>query len=254
MQQAMDRIARYFAAEYEDYDEDLPALQALAAEAGGPILELGCGAGRALVPLAEAGTAVTGVDISPNMLTLARERATSAQVADHVTLLEGDFSTFVPERRFAFAYCVMNTFLHLPDTRSQVAALKHWRDCLAPRGRLLIEVLHPDVVQLGQLDGKLEWQRTWTDATTGGQVMKFVTRTVDLSEQTLHVNAIYDETDPVGQLHRTVAEFTLRYLWRYEGELLLDKAGLTLEGLYGDWDMGEFTGASQQMIFLARRR
>ena len=152
------------------------------------------------------------------------------------------------------AFCVMNTFLHLPDTSAQVRALRHWREHLAPKGLLLIEVLHPDVTQLGALDGKLEWQQTWTDAATGNTVMKFLTRVADLAEQTIHVNAVYDETDESGCLRRTVAPFTLRYLWRFEAELLLDKAGFALEALYGDWDLGPFTGESQRMILVARKR
>lgn len=253
MQEAMDRIARYFAVEYADYGEDLPILEAYAGRAGGPVLELGCGAGRAVIPLAQAGFDVTGVDLSPAMLALAASAASVAGVAERVTLVQGDFQDAPIEGAFTFAFCVMNTFLHLSDTAAQVAALKHWRQHLTRGGILVIEVFHPDVATLGVLDGKLEWQQSWMDAGAGHTVMKFVTRTVDLAEQTMHVNAIYDEIAPDGGLHRTVAPFTLRYIWRYEAELLLERAGFVLENLYGDWDLSAFNGASERMILVARR-
>jgi SAM-dependent methyltransferase len=44
-------------------------------EAGQPALDVGCGTGRVLVPLLRAGLDVDGVDISPDMLAYARERA-----------------------------------------------------------------------------------------------------------------------------------------------------------------------------------
>lgn len=254
MQDAMDRIARFFAAEYADYDEDLPVLTAYAERTGGPLLELGCGAGRALVPLAQAGFAITGVDISPRMLDLARARAAAEGVGDRVTLVQGDFETAALGGPYRFAFCVMNTFLHLPDTAAQIRALKHWRDHLAPRSLLVLDVLHPDVTQLGALDGRLELQQSWADGDTGRMVMKYVARTVELASQTISVHAIYDEIEPDGQMRRTVAPFILRYLWRYEAELVLDKAGFDLEGLYGDWDLGPFTAESQRMICVARPR
>ena len=43
---SFNRIARFFDADYADYMEDLPALQAFARRTGGPLLELGCVTGR----------------------------------------------------------------------------------------------------------------------------------------------------------------------------------------------------------------
>lgn len=252
--QAMDRVAAFFEAEYADYDDDLPVLAAYAARTGGPLLELGCGVGRVLVPLARAGYKVTGVDLSPAMLARAQAHAEAAGVADRVRLIQGDYATAELAGPYRFACIMMNTFLHLPDREAQLAALRHWRKHLAPRGLLLIDVLNPDIAQLAALDGRMEWDRTWQDATTGETVMKFVTRTLDPAEQIMHVNMIYDAIAADGQVRRAVAEFDARYIWRFEGELLLEQAGYTVEALYGDWNLGPFEAASNHMIFVARRR
>lgn len=53
-------------------------------------LDVACGIGRHLVPLAEAGIEATGVDVSPDYVEAARERAASAGVEDRVTVVEGD--------------------------------------------------------------------------------------------------------------------------------------------------------------------
>jgi hypothetical protein len=84
--------------------------------------------------------------------------------------------------------------------------------------------------------------------------MKFLTRTVNLAEQMIHVNLIYDEIAADGEVRRTVAPFDTRYLWRFEAELLLDKAGFALEGVYGDCSLGPFAADSDRMILIARRR
>ena len=51
----------------------------------------------------------------------------------------------------------MNTFLHLITIEDQVAALRHWRQHLAPRGLLVLDLFHPDHRQLAELDGRLVW-------------------------------------------------------------------------------------------------
>ncbi len=254
MIEAMNRVARFFDADYAGYLDDLPVIQAFAQRTGGPLLELGCGTGRLLIPLAQAGYAVTGVDLSPEMLRIAGAKAESAGVAERVTLVQGDYADAPLAGTYRLAFIVMNTFLHLRAQADQLRALRHWREHMAPGGTLLIDVFHPDVHQLADLDGRLEWDKTWIDPESGATVMKWVTRTVDLAEQTLHVTLIYDEIAADGSLHRTVVPFDIRYLWRFEAELLLEKAGFTLEALYGDWDMGPFESASDRMILVARRQ
>ncbi len=254
MREAMNRIARFFDAEYADYEDDLPALAAYASRAGGPLLELGCGTGRALIPLAQAGFNVTGVDLSPEMLHQARAKAGAAGVGERVTLVEGDYANAPLGGPYKLAFSVMNTFLHLPDQAAQLAALRHWRASLAARGYLILDILHPDPGQLAALDGRVEWHHTWPDPETGGIVIKQMIRTVDLGEQVMHVTLLYDQVAPDGGLRRTVTAFDLRYLWRFEAALLLEKAGYAVEAVYGGWDLAPFASDSERMILVARRK
>jgi SAM-dependent methyltransferase len=254
MIESMNRVARFFDADYAGYRHDLPVLKAFARRTGGPLLELGCGTGRALIPLAESGYRVTGVDLSPEMLRIAQAKAEAAGVADRVTLIQGDYAEVPIEGSYRFAFVLMNTFLHLLTGAAQLQALRHWRARLEPGGLLLIDVFHPDVDLLAVSDGRLEWDKTWTDPRTGATVMKFITRAVSTAEQTLHVTLIYDEIAPDGQVSRTLVPYSIRYLWRFEAELLLDQAGFDLEAIYGDWDLGPFEDASDRMILVARRR
>jgi SAM-dependent methyltransferase len=231
----MDTVARFFEAEYADYADDLPLVEAYAQRTGGPLLELGCGTGRLLLPLARAGYDVTGVDLSQEMLRAARARVEAAGLTQRVTLVRGDYRNAPLAGPYRLAFVMMNTFLHLTGMADQLRALRHWREHLAPGGLLLIDVLNPDVAQLASLDGRLEWDKSWTDPQSGATFMKFLARTVDLAEQLIHVNLIYDEIAP-------------------DGELLLDKAGFALEAVYGDPMMGPFSGDSDSLILVARRR
>jgi ubiquinone/menaquinone biosynthesis C-methylase UbiE len=53
--------------------EDIPFYVEYAKKSGGPVLELGCGTGRALIPIAKAGIEIWGLDISKSMLEIAKK-------------------------------------------------------------------------------------------------------------------------------------------------------------------------------------
>lgn len=253
------RVARFFDADYVDYMDDLPTLREFARRTGGPLLELGCGTGRLAVPLAGAGYEVTGVDLSAEMLAIARQRSLVAgkpagKAAERLTLVEGDYRDAPLGGPYRLAFIVMNTFLHLLTQADQLAALRHWREHLAPDGLLLIDIFFPDIDVLAGLNGQVEFDKSWQDPETGAEIMKQIIRTVDPAEQILHVTFLYDTVQPDGQMERTVVRFDLRYLWRFEAELLLERAGYTVEGIYGSWDLEPFDAGSERMILAARKR
>ena len=88
-----DAFARYYDADYRNYDDDVDLILTLAAESGDRVLELGCGTGRLLLPLAVQGHAVTGVDISPALLSIARSKLAGWEGAP-VELVQADIVGF----------------------------------------------------------------------------------------------------------------------------------------------------------------
>src|SRR5262245_62204178 len=75
-------------------DGDVAFYGRLAAEQGGPILDVGCGTGRVAVALAEEGFEVVGVDLSKPMLRQAEDRRSElpSEVAARLTFRQGDMT------------------------------------------------------------------------------------------------------------------------------------------------------------------
>ncbi len=220
----------------------------------GDILELGCGSGRLLLPLAQAGFTVTGVELSTRMLELARLRVEAAGASRQVRLVQGDFERAELGGPYGLAFCAMNTFMHLLSQRQQLRALHHWRHSLDDRGLLLLDLFNPDVAELAALDGQVQFDRSWIDAETGGTVMKQFIRVAEPALQMIHASMLYDLVLPGGELRRTTVTYDIRYLWLPEAELLLHRAGYALEDVYGDFDGSGYGSDSPRMILLARRR
>lgn len=249
-----DRFARFYDLDYEPFQDDVAMYLGFADRTGGPLLELGCGTGRLLVPLAQAGFEITGVDMSPKMLEVARQKVEDAGLADRVTLVEANMRELDLPGRFRLAFIAINSFMHLTTLEDQFQALKAWHRLLAPGGLLIIDVYNPNPQQLAEADGRLELQGRWFDPETGATVLKQFSRTIDTARQLQQVLFIYDEIFPDGQVRRTLAPFQARYLYRFEGELLLDKSGFTPEQVYGSYNLDAYENDSERMIFVARRR
>ena len=249
-----DRFAPFYDADYRNYDEDLDALAMLAAEYGDPLLELGCGTGRVLAPLAAAGHRITGVDISPALLELARQKLTLSGGAAHARLVEADLRTLeLPQQDFAFAFCVSNTLMHFTTVEEQLAVLRSAQRHLRQGGRLLLDLFNPDVERLAAINGLTELADRWEEPDTGATVLKWSVRQVDWAEQVQETTFIYERTWPDGRSERTVCPFTLRFLWRNEAELMLAAAGFDVVEVWGDFDAEPYHAGSPHLILLAEK-
>jgi SAM-dependent methyltransferase len=250
-----DRFAPFYDLEFGTYEDDLPLYRAFAAHAGGPILELGCGTGRALIPLAADGYRVTGVDLSPAMLALAHSAAQAQGLAGRISLVEQDIRTLTGllDNHFTLAFSAINSFLHLETQEDQIAALSAAARCLQPGGIFIADLFppHPDI--LIEYDGRLVHAGTFRDEGSGERIDKFSSSTLDQAEQQIDTTFFYDRQRPDGTVVRTAASFVLRYVGRHEFTLLLERAGFTNINFYGSYDLEPFTSASERMIAVATR-
>lgn len=253
LENQFDRFARFYDDDYHGYDVDIDLITAIAADCGAPALELGCGTGRVLLPLAAEGISATGVDISRGLLSVAQDKINSADQGDRLSLVYGDIRTVdLPQRDFRFAYCVSNTLMHCTTQNDQLLALENTFRHLASDGMLLIDLFNPDLVALSEVAGLHELANRWEDG-DGNQVLKWSIRSVDTATQLQETCFIYEEIAADGAVRKNVCPFTLRFLWRSEGELLLEKAGFEVLSVWGDFDCEPHHSDSERLIFLARK-
>ncbi|MCB9421772.1 MAG: class I SAM-dependent methyltransferase [Ardenticatenaceae bacterium] len=249
-----DQIAHYYDLTHANLTDDIDFVLALAQNAHGPILELGCGSGRLLLPLARAGYDVNGVDNSAAMLARACTALQNEppQVQGRVTLLQADMTAVNLENgRFALAIIPYNTFLHL-DSAQKAAALKRIRHALMRNGRLFIDLINPFAMAATPNDHTLSLENSFTDPQTGDTVLQMASNHLDELSQQLRITWIYDASPPDGgPIHRTVTAADYYYLFPHQIELLLQEAGFQLLTLFGDYDQSSFTEESERLLVTA---
>ncbi|MCE2851662.1 MAG: class I SAM-dependent methyltransferase [Roseiflexaceae bacterium] len=241
-------IAELYAIDFADIHEDVDFYRSLALHSNGPILECMCGTGRILAPLARAGYTVTGIDSSAEMIAVAHRTLADTPA----TLIQADIRTWQSDTRYGLAIVALNSFMHMTTTSDQLEALATIHDALLPGGRLVIDVFNPDVRSIPAYRGDVVLDRQFTLA-DGRHVQKFVVQWADIVAQQIHVVFMYDINEQ-HHVKRVSASFTMRWLWRFEAEHLLARAGFVLEHVYGDYELGPLSNESEQMILVARKR
>lgn len=239
------------------FDGDLPLYLELAREQGQRVLEVACGSGRVLVPMALAGLEVVGVDASPHMLALARAKldAQPSVATGAARLVQADMRDFqLDARDFDLAIVAVKSFAYLTDHLDQLRCLETIRAHLRPGGLLAIDFLHPMPEWVAALPGSVRddlLQRVPDRGFTLSRIESVVS--TDLARQVRVIRSAYEVIDDNGSIvAKRFVEWPYRWTYRFEAEHLLERAGFTVEAVYGGYQREPFTGASAAMVFFGR--
>ncbi len=222
-------------------------------EAGRPVLELACGTGRVSIPIARDGVRVVGLDRSAAMLARAREKSAGI---DTVHWVEGDMRAFDLAERFGLVFIPFRSFQHLFTVRDRLDCLRSIHRHLVPGGRLAVNVFNPDIIAIGQWltvrKGSLERQRDPYAAPSGRTTFAWESRRYHTAAQEVESDIIDEElSDDGAVISRVYRDLKLRYVFRYEMEHLLARAGFAVEALYGDHFRAPFEDTSREMVWVA---
>jgi SAM-dependent methyltransferase len=220
------------------------------------VLELGCGTGRILLPIARAGCSIVGLDRSRPMLDRLRTHlaAEPEEVKKRVRLHEGDMRDFELTERFDIIIAPFRSFQHLVSVDDQLACLKAVRRHLARGGKFIVDVFNPDFGRLAAPWGA-EHEDTPDTPLPNGRHFRRTSRVaaVHRTEQYSDVEIIYYLTTASGATDRVVQKFPMRWFLRFELEHLLARSGLAVRDVYGTFDRGPLRDDSPEIIVVAER-
>jgi SAM-dependent methyltransferase len=240
---------------WADKQEDVPFYLDMAKETGGPVCELACGTGRALLPLARAGFDVTGIDMSQAMLDKLQAKLDKEprDVQARVALKCADMRDYRFSQKFNLVYCAFNSFQHLLTTEDQLACLASVREYLSDEGKLVLNVFAPFHDWLANANLHHVTQQVERDPETGREML--VTNITDRhpETQTMEACQYVDRVQPDGTVKRYPASFTLSWIHNREMHLLLRCAGFEVVNVYGGYDKRPYDYVSGTQLFVARK-
>jgi SAM-dependent methyltransferase len=229
--------------------EDLPFWQNLAVQQGNPLLELGCGTGRVLLPLCEAGFSVFGLDNDPYMLAILHQNR-NPELHRSAYFFRADLSNFCLAISFGLIILPCNTLSTLTAT-VRFSMLERVRQHLRIGGLFAASLPNPALLARLPAHSNSEVEEVFPHPLDGEpvQVSSGWERTATL----LNIQWHYDHLQPDGHVRRlsVQSKHNLVSAWSYLDEFR--DAGLEVVNTYGDFDHSPYHDDAPYLIITATK-
>jgi SAM-dependent methyltransferase len=222
----------------------------LARQAKGPVLEIACGTGRILLPCAQAGIDIDGLDLYEGMLAMLRKKAAALGLSP--TLYKADMGAFQLPRRYDLIMITFNAFGHNMTQEAQIRCLQRCREYLLPGGVLAFDGSFPCLEWIGSPQDKRHLEGETTHPQTGLRIRCYDTRNFDRVKQiqySLNEAELLDAAGNVTAVYRSRIE--IRWIYKEEMALLLRVAGFPRWEICGGFDRRPLLNETDQMVVLA---
>lgn len=248
---AKELLAKGLAEETQSYDEnntydtaihftaDLDFYLGLAKRQKGPILDIGCGTGRVLLPLLRAGHRVVGMDLSPHMLDLAGQKARRAGFTPE--LHRGDMRDFSLEEEFSLILIPYFAMIYMTTDEERSRVIEGCRRHLAPRGMLAFDF------DAGR--GEPGLGKPWLGFQTV-EADGVVVQTVQLNQLTQDLRVVnivtyrfrgpYSRIEVSASVEASISASRLAKL--------LEAGGFTVQGFYQDYAYAPYSGGEECVV------
>lgn len=244
-------------ADYYDWENaqtvgrrDIPFWTRMAASVDGAILELGCGTGRVSIPVAKKGSTVIGIDRSESMLTRGRMHVRRARVQSRVKLIRGDIRQLpFPDQTFPLVMAPYGILQSLLDERVLMATLKDVRRVLSRDGVFGMELV-------ADLPAWEEYAKhTSLRGKRGPNGKPIVLIESVKQDRRNHITRFEQEFVEGRGKSATRRKFSLAFRTVSVPEMVkrLEKAGLKVAALLGDYQGGPWDLRADVWIILARK-
>jgi SAM-dependent methyltransferase len=245
-------IAAYYDAEYSEskmLQQDVPFFLGQLPKKRQSILELCVGTARAAIPIAQAGHRVVGVDYDQALLEIAQQKRDAVGISEHdLQLIYGDVLKLKLGERFDWICLLFNTLLGFPTLVEEDALLTRVRDHLKPRGRFWLDIFQPDLNLLAGIQTKGFDPHLFFVPALNRTVYQTTEIKRHIAKQTQDVTFHYCWFDEHGRQHKEKNSFEMTWLFPRELCLILERNGLRIERLYGNYDGSHVNARSPRLI------
>jgi len=250
----------WYDAEYVHIGIDIPYYAGVAAQAGGPILELACGTGRLTIPMVQVGGDVVGVDIVPAMIEQANAKKVQLFPAEQerIEFILGDMRHLRLDRKFKAVIIGFNTLMHLTEDEDLAATLDTVREHLDEDGKFYLDFhMPPPGMPIRQdPNGRYDPQEM-IDPRDGRRYVVTENNQYDARQQITVLRFFYQEVDQDGQNigDEFIRTLRLRVIYPREMDLWLKNHGFEI---VEDWDDFEkstpFTAQGGRRVMVVQAR
>ncbi len=246
-----EEAAKYYDAQ-PNPTVDIPFYRARIPSPLADVLELGCGTGRVLVPLADACRFIHGIDSSEAMLARCREKLKAAGIAENkAQVTRGGISDFDLGRRFDLIIAPFRVFQNLETDEEVDGLFECVHRHLAPGGSCILNVFNPkrSAEEMRRTwcvpEEVLEWEKMLDG---GRRLARFLRRPrMDTEKMIVYPELVYRRYDGDVLEDEAVLKIAMRCYYPDEFAQLVTDHGFTLIDRWGGY-AGEPYGQGPELV------
>ncbi|MEM7795773.1 MAG: class I SAM-dependent methyltransferase [Cyanobacteria bacterium P01_C01_bin.118] len=241
---------------YDSYVQttlDIPFLRDQVKGVSSEVLELMSGTGRISLPLLQAGSELTCVDKSPEMLAVLQQKLAKHNLS--ATIHAIDICHLDLSQQFDRILLPFQCFAELLSPVDQRQALTRIYQHLSPGGRFICP-LHNPHVRLRTVDGRLKLKARHALPDAQGSLMLWTMETYDPNKKLVHGLQFIETYNLQGILQtKRFMDIQFSIVEKDRFQTLIKEVGFEVLELYGDYDYGSFhSTASPFMIWVLGKR
>ncbi len=237
-----------------------PFYRGIIEQRGGPALDVGCGTGRLILDYLLAGLDVDGVDNSPEMLEICRDKAAAAGVDLSGRLFRQEMDQLALPRRYATIFAPSSTLQLLTDPAAADRAMARFHDHLEPGG-LLVAPFMAKLWPGSRTPPQMEWC-DWhklgeaTRPRDGATIRRWIRTRYDHVQQLEHEENRYEvlRDGVVTRTEQLGRSPCVRWYLQAQARAVHDRAGFTVEALTSGFTFDPASAEDTTFCVLATRR
>jgi len=213
--------------ESKDYEKEVDFVLALARRHGlekpKSVLDIGCGTGNHVVPFCRRGHDVKGIDLSENMIGIARGKIAAAGVSTRARVEIGDATTYRDGMKYDLVTSMFAVMGYLGSNEDFIAGLRTARAHLDPGSVFIFDVWFGPAVLHAQPETRIQEY-----AKDGKKILRLVRPQLDVVHQWVSVDyqiLVFEKGAFSGEIRET---HRMRYFFAQELKFFLETAGFDL--------------------------
>ena len=216
-----------------------------------PIVELGIGTGRIAIDLARLGKNIIGVDLSPEMLKICRQKAIFNNVEKNISFLQQDARFFILQRKANLIYFPFRSIGHLITMDEKRKAFENIFNQLAPSGLFVFDHYIFNERWAKDHDGVPKLMYSEPINKTNERLLIWDIYRFDYLHQLMNCLIAIEKIDPDGNV-LTKKYTSLSFSWILPAQVtdLAKQAGFHIKALYGDFDKNQFDNSARNQIWV----
>ena len=253
-------LAKYYDGAYAAMKDliDVPFYVDLAKRIGGPLLEIGCGTGRVLLPIARAGVTIHCVDSSLPMLGILHQKIKREppDVRERIRTHNGDMRNFRLEKKYPLVTIPFRPMQHMHSVEGQVSALTTAAFHLHEKGILAFDVFYPKFEILHARLGEEILEIEWADPSAPNRIVRRYYRkdAVDKIHQIYSLTFLLRTYEGEDLIREECESLSLSYYTYPHLRALFLLTGLEVVEEYGSFSKAPLDNSATDMIFLLQRK